>query len=318
MLVNGLLLINKPAGLTSHDVVRRVRKLFGTRRVGHAGTLDPLATGVLPVALGQTTKLLQFLLTSDKRYRATLQLGVTTDTLDAEGVVTGEFSVPPLTEGGLRRTLELFQGEIEQLPPMYSALKKNGVPLYKLARQGRDIERSPRRVTIAELELLDWNTTSLTIEVDCSKGTYIRSLAADIGQELGCGAYLQRLQRLRCGVYDISECIDLDTLEALEYPSERLLSPAAAMRNYPALEVSPEAAERLRHGIAPDFEAVTTSVIPHIGDLVQLSADGRLLAVARYSPHAAGQRGDFALQRVFPDNFRAPLAMHHRNAGQCN
>lgn len=301
MAVNGLLLIDKPAGLTSHDVVRRVRHLFRTRRVGHAGTLDPLATGVLPVALGSATKLLQFLLTSDKSYRATLQLGVTTDTLDAEGTVTGEFPVPPLSREDIEAALQPFRGEIEQLPPMFSALKQNGVPLYRLARQGREVPRTPRRVTIRRLALCDREETRIRIEVDCTKGTYIRSLAADIGEQLGCGAHILHLQRRRCGVYHIDECLTLDELSALERPAEYLLSPAEALRDYPAVELRADAAEALRHGIPPVSAAVDSTIPLTEGALVRLQAGRRLLAVARFAPQRArDQRGDFELQRVFP------------------
>ena len=183
--ISGLLNIDKPTGLTSHDVVARIRKLAKQKKVGHAGTLDPLATGVLLVCLGQATRLIEYVMAGRKQYRATIHFGLTTDTLDADGQVIAERDASHLTEAELRQILPAFQGQIEQVPPIFSALKQGGQPLYKLARAGKTVEVAPRRVTIDSLKWLDWQPPKLTLEVVCSPGTYVRSLARDLGEAAG-------------------------------------------------------------------------------------------------------------------------------------
>ena len=298
--MHGLLLIDKPSGLTSHDIVRRVRRLFKTRRVGHAGTLDPLASGVLPVALGEATRLLQFLLADDKAYRATARLGVTTDTLDADGEILEERPVPEISQGQLERVLQCFRGAIEQIPPMYSALKQNGVPLYKLARQGETVERQPRRVTIHSLKLLSFAPPFLQLEVHCSKGTYIRSLLADIGEELGCGAHLTALRRTASAGFEAAECIALADLENLDDPHQALLTPLQAMRAYPVVELNADAVKALHFGIPPQAAEATSQFAGEDGATVCLAAADQLLAMARYAPRREREkRGDFELLKVF-------------------
>jgi tRNA pseudouridine55 synthase len=211
--VSGLLNINKPKGLTSHDVVNRVRKLSGQRQVGHTGTLDPMATGVLLVCLGQATRLIEYLTGGHKRYLATIRFGVTTDTLDAEGKVVAQAEVSSLTGEQLRKILPTFLGEIEQIPPVFSALKKNGQPLYRLARAGQEVEVKPRQVTIYALTWRDWRPPDLALEIDCSPGTYIRALARDIGQATGSGATLIELTRLANGHWTLDQAISLELLE---------------------------------------------------------------------------------------------------------
>ena len=298
--VHGLLLVNKPAGLTSHDVVRQIRRIFHTRKVGHAGTLDPLATGVLPVAVGDGTKILQFLLAENKSYRATLKLGITTNTLDAEGEIVAERPVPDITEDVLQTVLDCYRGEIEQLPPMFSALKKDGVPLYKLAREGKTVERELRRVTIDRLDLIARTADCITLEVDCSKGTYIRTLVSDIGDQLGCGAHLVELQRLQSGTFTIDECHTLDELKELEQPATALISLDAALRGFPAVRLNDAAAAALRYGIPPQSEQTEPADSLLTGQLVRLQIDQKLAAVGRYAPaRMKEKRGDFELIRVF-------------------
>jgi len=300
--MHGLLLIDKPSGLSSHDVVRQVRRLFKTRKVGHAGTLDPLATGVLPVAIGEGTKLLQFLLAEEKAYRATMRLGITTDTLDSEGTVLTRTDVSEELLSLLPAVLKSFRGDIEQIPPMYSALKRNGVPLYKLARAGQVVEREARAVTIERLELLDTQLPDLTIEVECTKGTYVRTLCADIGEALGCGAHVIALRRLRTGQYPIEHCLPLDQLGELSdlIKTSAFMTVDEALSGYPPAELVDDAAKRLNNGISPLVSELNAPLDVMSGDLVRLVFAGRLLAMARYAPsQQGGKRGDFELMRVF-------------------
>jgi tRNA pseudouridine55 synthase len=211
--LSGLLNINKPKGLTSHDVVNRVRRLAGERRVGHAGTLDPMATGVLLVCLGPATRLIEYLVTSRKQYRATIRFGLTTDTLDAEGRTTAENDASWLKEPQLREILPNFLGEIDQIPPLFSAIKKDGQPLYKRARAGEMVELSPRQVTIYALTWVAWQPPDLTLDVMCSAGTYIRSLARDLGEAAGPGAHLAELTRTASGSWQLADAVSLEQLE---------------------------------------------------------------------------------------------------------
>jgi tRNA pseudouridine55 synthase len=286
--------------MTSHDVVQRVRRIFHTRKVGHAGTLDPLATGVLPVAIGHGTKILQFLLAENKSYRATFQLGITTDTLDSDGTIVNERPVPSLFEPLLESACADLRGEIDQLPPMYSALKQNGVPLYKLAREGKEVERKTRRVNITRLEIISVIGDKITIEVDCSKGTYIRSLVHDIGEAIGCGACLTVLCRLRSGEFELDECFTLEHLQELEDPTSVLLPPALALRECSMAVLSEKAVTDLSFGIPPIMSETSTQDNLVDGELVRLIANEQLVAVAHFAPsRKKEQRGDFELIRVF-------------------
>ena len=286
--------------MTSHDVVRRVRRIFKTRKVGHGGTLDPLATGVLPVAIGDGTKILQFLLAEDKSYRATFKLGITTDTFDSEGQILLERPVPEFTSADLENVCAEFRGDIEQLPPMFSALKKDGVPLYKLARQGKTVARELRQVTISRLDLIHNDLQTVTIEVDCSKGTYIRTLISDIGEQLGCGAHLTALRRLQSGEFSIDECLTLEELQQMEEPSSVLYSLDEALRNYPAVQLDAAAAAALKFGIPPEAHQVVAMEELISGNLIRLQVENRLTAIARYAPLRTKEtRGDFELIRVF-------------------
>jgi tRNA pseudouridine55 synthase len=208
----GLLVINKPIGLTSHDVVNKVRWLSGIRRVGHAGTLDPLASGVLLLAVGRATRLIEYLVGRSKRYQAVVRLGQETDTYDREGEVVAERPVQ-VTDSQLEAALERFRGPIEQVPPMFSAVKQGGQPLYRLARRGQAVERPARAITIYELSLLDWRPPEIELLIHCSSGTYIRSLAHDLGQVLGCGGHLATLRRLAVGDFTLDQAVPLPVLD---------------------------------------------------------------------------------------------------------
>ncbi|MFO7576188.1 MAG: tRNA pseudouridine(55) synthase TruB [Pelovirga sp.] len=300
--MHGLLLIDKPAGVTSHDVVQKIRRICATRKVGHAGTLDPLATGVLVVAVGDATKILQFLFTDEKSYRAVFKLGETTDTYDAQGTVLLRRPLPLLDEGTLETACQSFRGEISQLPPMYSALKSNGVPLYRLARQGKEIAREPRQIRITRLQVIAVAPPEVTIEVDCSKGTYIRSLVHDLGEQLGCGAHLTALRRLRSGRFGIDQCYSLAALAALPDPATALLGLGEALADYPVVRPDQDALAALSFGIPPLQERCLSETPLADGDLVRLQDAERMVAVARYRPRRENEkRGDFELIRVFPE-----------------
>ncbi len=208
--MDGILIINKPEGLTSHDVVARIRRKLGIRRVGHAGTLDPLATGVLVVLVGRSTKLFDKFVNFDKAYEATLRLGLVTDTADIKGRILAENPVGEISQKEVEKVMQKFIGEIEQVPPMYSAVKVNGKRLYKLARKGIQIRRSPRRVFVKEFRLLDMNLPDIHFHLECSKGTYVRKLAEDVGEELGCGGCIVQINRTRIGPFSINEAIPLE------------------------------------------------------------------------------------------------------------
>lgn len=279
--MDGILNLNKPYGLTSHDVVDRIRRLAGQRQVGHAGTLDPLATGVLLVCLGSATRLAEFLMDSPKLYRAHVRLGVTTDTYDAEGAVIAERPVEVGRED-VERALERFRGPILQVPPMFSALKKDGRPLYRLARRGETVDRAPRRVEIYRLDLVEWRPPDLTLEVLCSPGTYIRSLAHDLGEALGCGAYLAGLVRLASGEFRLEDAVDLEGLTR-ERLAEVLLPPDVALRRFPALHLTPAEARAIGYGQdIPDRWGLTGQETT--GLLARAyGPDGSLLAVLEFS-----------------------------------
>jgi tRNA pseudouridine55 synthase len=300
--MNGVLIIDKPSGMTSFDVVRQVRRMVKTRRVGHAGTLDPLATGVLPVAVGTATRLIEYMMAGDKAYRATLKLGVATDTQDTEGQILQEKPWDSVERAAIDAAIEKFVGNIEQLPPMYSALKKDGQPLYKLARQGIEVEREPRRVLVESLVVDDFSAPYLTFTVCCSKGTYVRTICHDIGQELGCGAHMTALRRLSCGHFDLSDSHPLQELQELSEQGGPLpfLSPAKALEDWPALSVDGVILQRLQNGVAPCMADLDGDE-PAAGCRVRFMAADNLVAVALYTPGGHGKRpGDFELLKVFP------------------
>lgn len=248
--LSGLLNVNKPAGLTSHDVVARIRKLSGQRKVGHTGTLDPMATGVLLICMGQATRLIEYLMPAPKQYRAVICFGLSTDTLDADGKIVAYGDVSSLSEAGVQALLPQFQGEIEQIPPLYSALKQQGRPLYQRARAGETIELAPRRVTIYNLLWIKWQPPHLTLDITCSAGTYIRALARDLGDAASCGAHLSQLTRLANGRWTLEQAVSLETLEQAG-PSgwQNYLHPAdAAIVHLPNIVLDEQAAAEIKYG----------------------------------------------------------------------
>ncbi|MDR9438549.1 MAG: tRNA pseudouridine(55) synthase TruB [Halomonas sp.] len=249
--MNGVLLLDKPAGVSSNHALQRVRRLFQAQKAGHTGTLDPMATGLLPVCFGEATKFSAHLLEADKVYRTRVELGAITDTGDAEGEVVERREVPRLTEADVEGVLERFRGELDQVPPMYSALKHQGRKLYELAREGKSIKRAARRVTVYDARLLALADTAFDLEVRVSKGTYIRTLAEDIGQVLGCGAHISALRRLETGPFTEEGMLTLDALEAMAGQAEReavLLPVDVLVDHLPRLEVTGPAARQLTHG----------------------------------------------------------------------
>lgn len=248
---SGILNVDKPVGMTSHDVVNAVRKIAGTRRVGHAGTLDPMATGVLLICVGQATRLAEYLMKSTKTYVAEVVFGRATTTYDAEGNVVGEYPAAHLTAEGLRQALSAFVGTVRQRAPVFSALKQGGEPLYRRARRDEPVEPPVREVCIYRAEMVRWEPPVATVEVDCGPGTYIRSLAHDWGQAVGCGAYLKSLRRVRSGRFSVDDAVPLARLEeaAADGDWEHFLIPMdEALLDMPALILTTEQAEAVGHG----------------------------------------------------------------------
>jgi len=245
--MNGIVIIDKPEGWTSQDVVSKLRGVFKTRRIGHGGTLDPMATGVLPVFVGRATRGVEFFEHAEKVYETVLKPGITTDTEDITGTVLTEqdaFVTGEMVEAALPK----FRGEIMQVPPMYSALKVNGQKLYELARKGKEVERQPRPITIHELTLLGMDAEGIRLRVHCSKGTYIRTLCKDIGEALGCGGCMASLRRVQAGEYTIEEAVSLDALVSAEHPEDFLRPVDSMFRNYAAVTLTPNQEKRCRNG----------------------------------------------------------------------
>ena len=245
--MNGIVIIDKPQGWTSQDVTARLRRVFNTKRIGHGGTLDPMATGVLPVFVGRATRGVEFFEHAEKTYETVLRLGITTDTEDITGTVLTQADVS-LTQARLEQVLQQFRGEIMQVPPMYSALKVNGQKLCDLARKGKEVERKPRPITIHELTLLGMETDGIRLRVRCSKGTYIRTLCKDIGEALGCGGCMTALRRVTAGEYTIEESVPLAELLESEDPAAYLRPVDTMFRNYPAVTLSEKQTLRCRNG----------------------------------------------------------------------
>jgi tRNA pseudouridine55 synthase len=283
--MDGILNINKPAGMTSFKVVSIVRRCSSEKRVGHAGTLDPLATGVLPVHLGQATRVVEYMMDATKTYLAEIEFGTTTDTFDAEGKITARADAGFLKRELIESALESFQGEISQVPPAYSAIKQQGTPSYRLARAGIAVVQKARPVRIDRLTVTDWQPPVVTIEVDCSKGTYIRSLAHDLGQALGCGAYLKSLVRLRCGIFNINEAITLDEAQTA-LPSEdgrRLLHPVdCVLGGLQRFSVDDTTARAIKDGIEVTLEGASPNALCRA-----YTVDGKFLAILRFDVETA-------------------------------
>ena len=270
----GFLNIYKPKGLTSHDVVARLRKITKVRQIGHTGTLDPFATGVLPICIGKATRLIEYL-DDDKEYLATVQFGKNTATYDLEGEISATFD-KKVTEEDVKNALKDFEGEISQIPPIYSAIKVNGKKLYDYARQGQDIEIKPRKVTISKIGLKEFDKTSQSakITVACSKGTYIRSIAYDLGAKLGCGGYLTALERTKAGKFQVNTAIKLEDLTEVSQIVENLINPLD-MINIPIHNLSENERERVSHGMS-----ICNSDFPD-SDIVILSYGGRIYAIGK-------------------------------------
>jgi tRNA pseudouridine55 synthase len=271
--------VDKPAGISSNDVVQQAKRLFGAQKVGHTGSLDPLATGVLPLCFGEATKFSQYLLDADKKYWAQVRLGITTETADADGEVIAQADTSGITESQVTAALETFVGEIEQIPSMYSALKHQGQPLYKLARQGIEVERAPRRISIYSAELLQFSEASIELRVHCSKGTYIRSLAEDLGAALGCGGHVSALRRLAAGPYEEAQATTLDELREVGDVREMdalLLPVSSAVGSWPAVRLHEDTAHYLRQG-----QPVQVAHAPTDGwvQIFELAEEDRFLGV---------------------------------------
>ncbi len=248
--VHGIILLDKRLGVSSNRALQEVRRLFNANKAGHTGSLDPLATGLLPLCFGEATKVSAMMLDDNKRYQVVVKLGVMTDTGDSEGQVIEEKPVPELSLAEIENCLQSFAGEIDQVPPMYSALKHNGRKLYELAREGKTIERKARRISIFELKLLSSTPDTLSLDVFCSKGTYIRSLAEDIGHKLGCGGTVIELRRTQAGQFDISDALTIEQLQALSLDdlTGQLLDVDQPLQDIPKLELSVEQAVLIKHG----------------------------------------------------------------------
>ena len=252
--VNGMIVVDKPGGMSSNDAVQAAKRLYRAQKVGHTGSLDPLATGVLPLCFGEATKFSQFLLDSDKRYWARVKLGVRTDSGDADGQVLETREVGAIDAAKIERALENFRGEIEQVPSMFSAIKHQGQPLYKLARQGIEVERKARHVSIYSNELVALDGDEFELEIHCSKGTYVRRIAEEIGELLGCGAHVCALRRRKAGPYDESDMITFDELErqfecgGFDALDALLLPVSSAVRNWPVVSLNDATAFYIRQG----------------------------------------------------------------------
>ena len=277
--INGIVILDKATGLSSNAALQQVKKLYEANKAGHTGSLDPLATGVLPLCLGEATKVSQFLLNSDKRYRTKIKLGVRTDSGDKTGKVIQSIADFSVSEAGIEKELDAFRGEIEQLPPMHSALKVDGVPLYKMARKGIEIRREKRKVTIYEINLLNIAEDVIELDITCSKGTYIRTIADDLGQALGCGANIIELRRTEAGVFREEDCKDVEALAelkvqgGLEVIDEQLIPMDQAIAELPEVNLPSVTASHLKNG-----QAVIVRHLPEEG-LVRLYEEEQFIGI---------------------------------------
>ncbi len=301
--ISGFLNVDKPPGWTSSDVVAKLRSVFQLRKrrikIGHGGTLDPMATGVLPICVGSATRLSKYVLSGDKEYVMTAQLGITTDSYDAEGAVTMERDASGVTRAQLSAVLDEFRGEIDQIPPMFSAIKRDGQPLYKLARQGVSVPRDPRRVNVSSLELIAWASPEFQLRIECSSGFYARSLAHDIGERLGCGAHMTSLRRARAGQFAIAESNELETLIA-SGPDDAwlsvLLPPDCVLHHLASVALDDGDSATFMHGgmlMLHDWEPGDEDT-----DLRVYGVDGLFLGLARLEAGRSVLRPSMVLQRI--------------------
>lgn len=288
--ISGIVLLDKPLGITSNKALQIVKRLYNAAKAGHTGSLDPLATGLLPLCLGEATKVSGFLLDADKSYLATIKLGIKTSSADAEGEVIETRPVESYSNKQIQSAIDLFIGDIEQIPPMHSALKVDGQPLYKLAHQGKSIERKARSVHIYNIEILRFEGDELEIEVECSKGTYIRTLAEDIGEKLGCGAHLSALRRTSSGPFHLEHSVRLEELEALketgfEKMDEFLMPAEDALEDWESLNLSDDAAFYISRGQAVQVpNAPTSGLVRLFSDEKGFLGIGEILDDGRVTP----------------------------------
>tara|TARA_B100000745_G_scaffold179338_1_gene117468 strand:+ start:2294 stop:3211 length:918 start_codon:yes stop_codon:yes gene_type:complete len=277
--ISGIVVLDKANGLSSNAALQEVKRLYEANKAGHAGSLDPLATGVLPVCLGEATKVSQFLLDSDKRYRARIKLGIRTDTGDSEGSIIERNEGISVSRKAIERALTKFKGEVEQVPPMHSAIKMNGVPLYKLARKGIAVEREPRLVTLYQICLVEFVNSELELEISCSKGTYIRTIADDLGQELGCGAHVIELRRTQAGVFTEKDSISSEELalekenRGLDKIDQFLIPMDRAIQDLPEVNLPSITASHVKNG-----QAVLVRHLPKNG-LVRMYEDEQFIGI---------------------------------------
>tara|TARA_Y100000758_G_scaffold162467_1_gene115222 strand:+ start:1632 stop:2549 length:918 start_codon:yes stop_codon:yes gene_type:complete len=277
--INGIVVLDKANGLSSNAALQEVKRLYEANKAGHAGSLDPLATGVLPVCLGEATKVSQFLLDSDKRYRARIKLGIRTDTGDSEGSIIEQNEGISVSRKAIERALTKFKGEVEQVPPMHSAIKMNGVPLYKLARKGIAVEREPRLVTLYQICLVEFVNSELELEISCSKGTYIRTIADDLGQILGCGAHVIELRRTQAGVFTEKDSISSEELalekenRGLDKIDQFLIPMDRAIQDLPEVNLPSITASHVKNG-----QAVLVRHLPKNG-LVRMYEDEQFIGI---------------------------------------
>ena len=277
--ISGIVVLDKANGLSSNAALQEVKRLYEANKAGHAGSLDPLATGVLPVCLGEATKVSQFLLDSDKCYRARIKLGIRTDTGDSEGSIIERNEGISVSRKAIERALTKFKGEVEQVPPMHSAIKMNGVPLYKLARKGISVEREPRLVTLYQVCLLEFVNSELELEISCSKGTYIRTIADDLGQELGCGAHVIELRRTQAGVFTEKDSISSEELalekenRGLDKIDQFLIPMDRAIQDLPEVNLPSITASHVKNG-----QAVLVRHLPKNG-LVRMYEDEQFIGI---------------------------------------
>ncbi|MBT1075856.1 tRNA pseudouridine(55) synthase TruB [Geobacter grbiciae] len=303
--MDGFIVIDKPAGLTSHDIIARVRRILGQKKAGHTGTLDPFATGVLPVAMGEGTKAIPFLDEAVKEYRATMVLGAATDTQDCTGRVEKEGDWTRLSVEAVREVFGAYIGKSKQIPPMYSAVKQGGVPLYRLARKGHEVEREPRDIEIHSLIIDRMELPRIEFTVSCSRGTYVRTLAHDMGERLGCGAHLSALRRTRSGPFDLSRAVTLDELASIKEQGavdSLLLAPNEVLGHFPEIELSDEEVRKVYCGVPPRCHGrcEESSASQNDGKKVRLVQNGKLLAVAEIGQAESGNGNkSLRLIRVF-------------------
>ncbi len=306
---DGILVLDKPEGKSSTEMVEWIKRRFRVRKAGHAGTLDPFATGVLPICLGRGTKIAQFILAGDKEYEGRFELGVETDTYDFTGEEVARYSLPDLSRAEVQRVCEEFVGVIEQRPPAFSAAKLHGRPLYKYAREGLKVEKPPKKVEVLTFEILDFQPPFVDFRIYCSKGTYIRSLIHEVGQKLGCGAVLLSLRRLRKGPFTLGQALSVEDCETLgpKVLEQKIIPIPQALSFIPALTITPELARQIRHG-RPLSLGVLGNMIkfqrvmrnPRVPWLRLITAEGSLVAVLEY-PEVFEGMGNAKMVRVFPE-----------------